>query len=657
MSQLGLIGAAAISPVLKVGNTALNAQEIIRCAQIADSQEAGIAVFPELCLTGATCGDLFFQDSLYKAQLAALKKVIAATADMDCIFVVGMYFRLENRLFNCAALLQHGEIRGIVPKLFPADSAESGETRWFASGNVTIGSWGTVTLFGAEIPFGDLLFLDPVNDFGLGIEIGGDLNLPISASSHLCLAGAHIICGPTASPAFMGEDAQRRSAVQQESKKSLCGYIYASAGLHESTGNTVYSGHCIIAERGSLLAENESLCFNNSLAISEIDCENLRYARTKTKSFQGCAAAYSHPEYYMTVSIAPLNFKADASALRRKYSKTPYIPENSAAADEYCAAAFRIQASALARRVSHIGADRIVLGVSGGLDSTLSLLVSAEAMKYLGKPASDILTITMPGFGTSDATYTNALSMMKTIGAETREIPIRDSVLQHFKDIGHDPTEHDSTYENAQARERTQILMDLANKVNGLHLGTGDLSEEALGWCTFNGDHMAMYNVNGGIQKTLIRCILKWFISKKLAAADKKTEFCANDELLAKTLQSVLDTPISPELLPPDEKGDLTQKTEEALGPYILHDFFLYHAICTGMPPAKLFAIACVTFRDEFEEEFIRNCLVRFYKRFFDHQFKRNCSPDGPRVAPLILSPSVWVMPSDADGTDWLNEL
>ena len=663
MSQLGLIGAAGVSPVLKVGNTKFNAKEIIRCAEASYAQGAGIIVFPELCLTGATCGDLFFQDSLYQGQLAALKEILIATAELDCVIILGMYFRLENRLFNCAAFLQSGSLLGLVPKLFPEDTADSSETRWFAPGNVTIGSWGSVTLFGGEVPFGNLLFLDPQSEFGIGIEVGGDLSLPISAGSHLCLAGAHIICNPTASPALMGEDARRQITVLQESKKSLCGYVLASAGIYESTGQTVYSGHCLVSESGTLLAETNTLCFQNNIAISEIDCESLRYQRTKTSSFQRCASAYSHSEYYLTIPIAPLRIKTDASDLKRRYSKTPYIPEYPTAEKEYCETAFGIQAAGLARRLSHVGAKRIVLGVSGGLDSTLSLLVAAEAMKLLGQPASDILTITMPGFGTSDMTYRNALTMMASIGTETREIPIRDSVLQHFRDIGHDPAVHDSAYENAQARERTQILMDLANKEHGLHLGTGDLSEEALGWSTFNGDHMSMYNVNGGVQKTLIRYILKWFIAEKLGrgksllAGQKHVSFCKDDELLAKTLQSVLDTPVSPELLPPDENGDMTQKTEEALGPYLLHDFFLYHAIQTGMPPAKLFVIACEAFRDDFDKEFVKACLARFYKRFFMHQFKRNCGPDGPKVAPLILAPAAFVMPSDADPTLWLDEL
>ena len=655
MNQFGMIGTAAVSPVLKVGDPSFNAQEIIRCVKLCESQGTGLIVFPELCLTGATCADLFYQESLYRAQLNALSEILAATAAMDCVIVCGMYFRLENRFFDCAAVLQRGQVMGLVPKMFP--DPEIGGTRWFAPGSVTIGSWGTVTLFGAEVPFGNLLFVDADSDFALGIEIGSDFSAPISAGAQSCLAGAHIICNPAASPALMGEESRRRESVLHASKKNLCAYVLASAGPHESTGQAVYTGQSLVAESGDLLAENESLCFKNSIAVSEIDCERLRYERTKAGGFQECASAYSHPEYYMTVALAPLRFKNDFSAMLRQYSKTPYLPEDPAAREEFCRTAFRIQSTALAGRLSHTGSSRIVLGVSGGLDSTLSLLVSAEAMKLLGKPASDILTVTMPGFGTTDATYTNALAMMKAIGAEIREIPIRDSVLQHFRDIGHDPSIHDSAYENAQARERTQILMDLANKENGLHLGTGDLSEEALGWCTYNGDHMSMYNVNGGVQKTLIRSLLKWFIETKLTDGRKTAPFCADDNALARTLQSVLDTPVSPEHLPPDENGEIRQKTEEALGPYILHDFFLYHALMTGMPPAKLLAAACTAFRGDYEESFIKYCLARFYKRFFAQQFKRNCAPDGPKVAELILAPAAHIMPSDADGSAWLSEL
>jgi len=656
MKSLGLIGSAGVSPVLKVGNTKYNALEIVRCAKAAHGQGAGIIVFPELSLTGATCGDLFFQDSLYQAQLSALKEILLATADLDSLIVLGMYYRLENRLFNCGAVMQKGALLGIVPKLFPEDSADSSETRWFAPGNVTIGSWGSVTLFGEEVPFGNLLFMDANNEVGVGVEIGGDFSLPVSAGAHLCLAGAHIICNPTASPELMGAHRERQLAVMQESKKSVCGYVMASCGLHESTGQSVYSGHCLVAENGSLLGETHSFCFQNNVALSEIDVAALRYRRTKAAGFQRCAAAYSHPEYYLTVPMAPLPVKTTAENLKRNYSQTPYLPEHPVLAEEYCATGFGIQATGLARRMSHTGASRVILGVSGGLDSTLSLLVAAEAMQLLGLPASNILTVTMPGFGTSDNTYQNALAMMNVIGAETREIPIRDSVLQHFKDIGHDPAVHDAAYENAQARERTQILMDLANKEHGIHLGTGDLSEVSLGWSTYNGDHMSMYNVNGSVQKTMIRFILKWFIKERLTGG-AYGPFCKDDLLLAKTLQAVLDTPISPELLPPDENGDMTQKTEEALGPYILHDFFLYHAIETGMPPAKILSIACEAFRREYEPAFIKECLHRFYKRFFAHQFKRNCAPDGPKVASLVLSPAAFVMPSDVDGSAFLGEL
>jgi NAD+ synthase (glutamine-hydrolysing) len=670
MRNLGMIRVAAVSPTLKIGNTEFNSDEILRCAEAAYREGAGIIVFPSLCITGATCGDLFFQDILYENQLTALNKIALSTKKMNAALVIGIYLRSDNRLFQCAALLQNGLIKGIVPKYSPSGAKGSGDSRWFAPGEEAENLRDSVTLFDCEIPFGKLVFRDPESGIAIGIEVDEDLYAPVSPGARLCLAGAHILCNSAASRELVGSTAHRRYSVLQKSRDCLCGYIYASAGAWESSSDGVFSGHCLITERGVLLKEDSGLSLDTKLTITDMDFERLVNERAGVSGFCTAPAAsikssalaqaadVSTSGIYRQVTLRVLPLLKNDVPLMRTYSKTPFIPANDATVRANCREAFEIQSVALARRLAHTGSTKAVLGISGGLDSTLALLVAAKAMKLLNKPASDIIAVTMPGFGTTDKTYTNALAMMEAIGAEIREIPIKEAVLLHFKDISHDPERKDSIYENSQARERTQILMDIANMEGGIHVGTGDLSEGALGWSTFNGDHMAMYNVNAGVPKTVIRAMIQWFIQCVLTGPNQDSSFCKDNEKLAAALQDVLETPVSPELLPPDEEGKIAQKTEDKVGPYVLHDFFLYHTVRWGTSPAKLLAIAKTAFADEYDEDFIRHWLQVFYRRFFAHQFKRSCAPDGPKVGTVSLSSKGdWQMPSDADVSDWLKEL
>ncbi|HAF60079.1 MAG TPA: NAD(+) synthase [Clostridiales bacterium UBA9856] len=670
MTKLGMIRVAAVSPELRIGNTDFNSDEILRYAEEAYDKGAGIIVFPSLCLTGATCGDLFFQDILYENQMAALNKIALSTKKMTAVLVIGFYLRLDNRLFQCAALLQNGLIKGIVPDYFPSGAKGSGNSRWFSPGEEAENLRKSVTLFGCEIPFGKLVFRDPETGIAIGIEVNEDLNSPVSPGAKLCLAGAHILCNPAASPELVGSSRHRRYSVLQKSRDCLCGYIYASAGVWESSSTGVYSGHCLVAERGVLLREDSGLTFHAKIAITDVDYERLVSERAGASGF--CAAPASSATYpapvqtadksasfqYQQVDLRVLPLLKSDASLMRTYSKTPFLPADEETLWSNCREAFEIQSFALARRLAHTGSKKAVLGISGGIDSTLALLVAAKAMKLLNKQPSDIITVSMPGFGTTDKTHSNAMAMMEAIGTDIREIPIKEAVLLHFKDISHDPEIKDTVYENTQARERTQILMDIANMEGGIHIGTGDLSEGALGWSTYNGDHMSMYNVNAGVPKTFIRAMIRWFIQRVLTGPDQDPAFCSDNQKLAAALQDVLETPVSPELLPPDEKGRIAQKTEDKVGPYVLHDFFLYHTVRWGTSPSKLQAIAKAAFADEYDEEYIRHWLQVFYRRFFAHQFKRSCAPDGPKVGTVSLSAQGdWQMPSDADVSVWLKEL
>jgi len=659
MNKIGIVRAAAVTPVLRVANPDFNTEEIIKLAKEADQNGAGIVLFPELCISGYTCGDLFYQDFLYSKSMDGLKRITEATEKLSAVVVVGFYMRLENNLFNCAAFLQNGKIKGIVPKMFLPNYKEFYEARWFASGYRIAESIKSVNLFGNEIPFGHLIFADEENDLKLGIEVCEDLWVPIAPGSFLSLNGAHILLNPSASNETVAKSDYRRNLVSMESAKNICCYVYASSGVHESTTDLVFGGHNLIAENGNILAESRIFERGSKITYADLDYERIKFERSYGQNFEESTSAYSNRIGIQKVILSPVRLlDINQDTLRRIYQKNPFVPSDPATVDQRCHEIFSIQAAGLAKRMEHTRSKKAVVGISGGLDSTLALLVCAETFKLIGKDPKDIIAVTMPGFGTTGKTYNNAQTIMKLLGADLREISIREAVLQHFRDIGHDPSVHDITYENSQARERTQILMDIANKEGGLVVGTGDLSEVALGWSTYNGDHMSMYGVNASVPKTLVKFVIKWVMEHRLSGPNEDKGYSLDNELLRKTLQDIMDTPISPELLPPDETGEIAQKTEDTVGPYILHDFFMFYTIRFGMSPKKLLYIAKSTFADEYPEEFIKKWLAVFYRRFFSQQFKRSCIPDGPKVGSVSLSPrGDWRMPSDADPSQWLKEL
>ncbi|MDD4564928.1 MAG: NAD(+) synthase [Eubacteriales bacterium] len=658
MSKIGLVRVAAFSPVLKVANPEFNSDEIIKCVNEAAGNDAGIILFPELCITGYTCGDLFYQNFLYIRSMEGLRKITDSAKQVSSIIVVGFYLRLDNRLYNCAALIQGGKIKGIVPKMFLPNSKEFYEARWFGDGTRIAGATKSVTLFGYEIPFGHVLFEDEENGLKLGIEICEDLLRPITPGSYLALNGAHIILNLSAGNETVSKSEFRKNLAVVESGKNTCGYVYTSAGVFESTTDMVYGGHKIIAENGTCLAESPLFERASTVLYGDIDYERITFERSIDQNFDSCAYVHGCQVEFVKAPLLPIKILETKDTLIRKFQKNPFVCTDPATMDQRCKEIFSIQSAGLAKRLEHTSSKKAVIGISGGLDSTLALLVCIESFKLIGKDTKDIIAITMPGFGTTGKTYNNAQIIMNLLGTDMREISIRESVLQHFKDIGHDPAQYDVTYENAQARERTQILMDISNKEGGFVVGTGDLSEIALGWSTYNGDHMSMYCVNSGVPKTLIRFVIQWVMDNRLSGSGEEMGFSSDNVLLRQTLQGILDTPISPELLPPDQDGEIAQKTEDSVGPYILHDFFMYYMLRFGMTPKKLLHIAAVTFKDEYSEEFIKKWLIIFYKRFFAHQFKRNCSADGPKVGSVSLSPrGDWKMPSDADPSEWLKEL
>jgi len=656
--NLGLVRTAAAAPVLKVHAPEGNAAEIISLIRQAEKAETGIVVFPELCITGYTCGDLFYQDQLYTSQMKALEKILTATETLEVSVIIGLYVRQENNLFNCAAFIQKGEIRGIAPKMFMPNSNEFYEARWFASGINITKEIRTINVLGQTVPFGNIVFEDSDSGLRCGIELCEDLWLPVSPGSRLCLNGAQIIFNASASNETIGKAGYRKNLIISESGRSICGYVYTSAGVTESTSDLVFGGHSIICENGLVLEEGERFSRENHLTMTEIDFGRLRFERSHTHNLNECANVYGDRQFVQHAPISPVRLVTAAEKLTRKYEKTPFVPSASSEVDARCAEIFDIQAAGLAKRIEHSHARKVIVGISGGLDSTLALLVCAAACKLLKRSADDIVAVTMPGFGTTGRTYDNALTIMKLLGADVREIPIGDSVNMHFRDIGQDENVHDVTYENAQARERTQILMDISNMEGGFVVGTGDLSEMALGWCTYNGDHMSMYGVNCGVPKTLVKFVVRWVMEHKLNGPAEDKAFSSNNALMAKTLQAILDTPISPELLPPDKDGNIAQITEDNVGPYELHDFFIYYTIRYGMRPKKLLFAARQAFAGQYDDEFIKKWLQVFYRRFFSQQFKRNCVPDGPKVGSVSLSPrGDWRMPADADPSSWLQEL
>ena len=630
----GFVKVAAITPKIKVADPVYNAKVICEEMDKAVQKGAKLLVFPELCLTGYTCQDLFLQETLLQAAEEALRLVMAHTEGTDVLVFVGFPFEMGQKLYNVAAVLFDGELLGMVPKMAPVDCAEFCESRYFATGNDEV----TMCLFDEEeVPFGtNLLFTcDNVKGLTIGVEIGGDAWTPVSPGTMHALAGANVIVNLSACDEFVGKHDYRRMLVQTTSSRLMCGYITASAGEGESTQDLVFGGYNLIGENGMILAENTA--FSGEAVYADLDIRRLCMERRKNNTF-----VINQEETYLEV---PFTFALTQTQLERKFSPTPFVPEKEEDRARRCEEILAIQSQGLKKRYEHIGCKTAVLGISGGLDSTLALLVTVRAFDLLGLSREQIYAVTMPCFGTTDRTYQNARKLAQTLGTTLREVNIKDAVNIHFRDISHDPENHDVTYENAQARERTQVLMDIANQVGGLVIGTGDMSELALGWATYNGDHMSMYGVNAGVPKTLVRHLVRHY-----------ADTCKNAELAA-VLLDVLDTPVSPELLPPKD-GEISQVTEDLVGPYELHDYFLYYMLRMGYEPAKIYRIARLSFAGKYEDEVILKWLKNFYRRFFAQQFKRSCLPDGPKVGSVGLSPRGDLrMPSDACARVWINEL
>lgn len=634
--KFGYVRVAASVPELKVANVEFNTKEVIKEIKTLDKEGVQIVTFPELCLTGYTCADLFSQDILITKSKEAIKEVIDSTKLLDIISIIGAPIVCDNQLFNCGVVINKGEILGVVPKTYIPNYGEFYEKRWFSTSNTLTSK--TINLFGKEVPIGiDLVFRD-INDskFTFGIEICEDLWSPKAPSVEAALNGATMIFNLSASNEVIGKAQYRRNLINMQSAKNVCAYIYSSSGVNESSTDLVFSGYAGISENGSMLVENERFNFKTNHIISDVDIQRLMNNRIKDISFMGIGAINS----YRVINI---DLKDNNNDLKRIYDAYPFVPSNEDKRAERCSEIINIQACGLAKRIKHTGMKKCVIGISGGLDSTLAFLVIIEAYRKLGISFDNLIGVTMPGFGTTGRTYNNALTLMKNYGVTMREVSIKEASLQHFKDIGLEETDRSVTYENTQARERTQILMDIANKEGGLVIGTGDLSELALGWCTYNGDHMSMYAVNTSIPKTLVRYLVKYF------ADIEQNEECK------KTILDILDTPISPELLPPSKDGKIEQQTESVVGPYILHDFFLYHFMRYGASPDKIKYIASKTFDGMYDEETIDKWLKFFIKRFFNQQFKRSCLPDGPKVGTISVSPRGDLrMPSDADSSIWL---
>lgn len=647
MESYGIIRVAAGVNRLKIADPIANARESIKLMREAQSKNVQILVLPELNITGYTCADLFFQQQLLEKVDYAVEMVCEETKDYSGVVYIGIPYLYKNRLYNCTLAIQNGRYLGLVPKKYIPNNKEFYEKRWFTSGTDVLDKTVLVQYKGQEIPFGRFLLDDRTSKVVIGAEICEDLWAPIPPSSILALNGANIIVNTSASNELVSKSEYRRELVKGQSARLQCAYVYSSSGVDEATNDVVFGGDTLIFENGSCLAQGERFKRDSFLTIADVDVEKLEYERMSSKTFAD--SSIYHEIDIKKVDIEPLKQIVNLKDSFREYAKNPFVPGIGQDRDARCKEIFEIQSSALAKRLEHIGTPKAVIGISGGLDSTLALLVVVETFKKLKRPLTDIVGITMPGFGTTDRTYENAVDLMKALGITHREVDIKASVRQHFSDIGHDENKHDITYENCQARERTQILMDVSNQVGGLVIGTGDLSEVALGWSTYNGDHMSMYAVNSSVPKTLIQYVVRWVLEERLEENESK-------KVLERVLADILDTPISPELLPPDETGNIKQKTEDTVGPYILHDFFLYHTIRGGVKKDKLMQIALKTFEKDYEPKTIEKWLNHFYKRFFTQQFKRTCIPDGPKVGSVSLSPrGDWRMATDSSVKAWID--
>ncbi len=636
----GFVKVAAAVPHVQVADCFYNIQQMEGLMRQASDKGVQIIAFPEMSVTAYTCLDLFAQQTLLKNAEQALLKLVSDTADLNILTIAGAPLVTENRLINAAIAFQSGKILGVVPKTYIPNYKEFQEQRWFTSATELRNK--TVSIGDRAYPLGSHL-LFTAGQVKVGIEICEDLWVPVPPSSLLAMEGANILVNISASNELIGKHHYLRSLICQQSARCMAGYVYASAGFGESSTDLVFAGNGIIAENGTLLEESPRFTMQEQLVISEIDIENLQNDRQVNTSFMHGASTLLADE---TITIPfVLSENSGQPVLTRSVDPHPFTPSGDAL-KERCEEIFQIQVAGLAKRIVHTHSRTAVVGISGGLDSTLALLVTVMTFDALNIPRNQILGITMPGFGTTDRTYTNACDLIRSLGVTLKEISIKDACLQHFKDISHNPSVHDVTYENSQARERTQILMDVANQENGLVIGTGDLSELALGWATYNGDHMSMYGVNGSIPKTLVRYLVEWVAHNRV------------DEASHATLLDIVDTPISPELIPADENGNIKQKTEDLVGPYELHDFFLYHFLRFGSSPAKIYFLAQQAFGGSYEKETIRKWLHTFFRRFFQQQFKRSCLPDGPKVGSVSLSPrGDWRMPSDAMATLWLKEI
>ena len=630
----GFLKACTVSPALRVADCAFNTQQTIAAMQRAAADGVQLAVFPELGLTGYTCGDLFFQQPLQRAAAKGLAAVLEASADLDLVALVGLPVTVDGKLYNCAAVVCHGKLLGLVPKTYLPNYGEFYERRQF---NPAPAGVRTLHFAGQEVPFGTQLLFRCVEmpEFCLGVEVCEDLWAPLPPSTHHALASATVIANLSASDETIGKADYRRALVSQQSARLLCAYLYADAGHGESTTDMVFAAHDLICENGTLLSEAKP--FGAGYACSELDLGRMVSERCRSTTFRLENTGYAAVAFHLPLKEVPLT---------RHVSPTPFVPADDAARAERCELILAMQADGLAKRIAHAHAKTAVIGISGGLDSSLALLVAVRAMQQLGRPAKDVLAVTMPCFGTTHRTRSNAEILCEELGVTFQEIPIARTVHSHFSDIGQDEAVLDVTYENCQARVRTLELMDLANRTGGLVIGTGDLSELALGWATYNGDHMSMYGVNAGVPKTLVRHIVQY-------VADT-----CGQPVLRDVLVDILDTPVSPELLPSAADGTIAQQTEKLVGPYELHDFYLYYVLRFGFGPAKIYHLALAAFAGRYEPEVLLAWLRNFYRRFFAQQFKRSCLPDGPKVGSVTLSPRAdWRMPSDACNALWLKEL
>ena len=635
MKKLGFVRVGSIVNKLVLADPINNANELVKMIKEAEREDVAIVSTPQLSLTGYTCGDLFFQEKLLNSAIEGLEIVLDETKELDIISIVGMPLRIDNGIYNVAVVINRGEILGVVPKTNIPNYTE--EARWFSDSSKLVCD--EITLLGQEVLVNTNMIFRDINNknISFAVEISEDLEDANAISVCHAANGANIIFNLASSNEVVGRSKYRHELIKNHSRKNICAYVYASSGIGESTSDLVFSGASMIYEVGHKLAENSLYDFNSNLVFADVDVEKLANLRSRNNNYNVNAGM----DIYEVVEV----LVRDSKKFNRIYKEYPFVPKNDEERAERCEEIFKIQAAGLARRLVQLNYPKCVLGISGGLDSTLAFLVVAEAYKMLGLDNKDIIGVTMPGFGTTGRTYNNACDFVKAYGATLKEVSIKDAAIQHMKDIGLDENDRSVAYENLQARERTQILMDIANMMNGFVIGTGDLSELALGWCTYNGDHMSMYSVNGAIPKTLVRYLVDY-------VADN------SDEDKKKVLKDILDTPISPELLPPDKAGNILQQTESSIGPYVLHDFFLYHFLKYGASPKKIYFLAQETFKGKFDNETLKKWLKVFVKRFFTQQFKRNCVPDGVKVGTIGLSPRGDLrMPSDVSYNVWLKEV